>query len=388
MKKVIKDIQSFSNLEKSILIGIAGLFLPFQYASVVIGALLVYAFFKGNLIQCVKEQRGAIWLYAFVLLEIIVSLWYKNWIGVLNSFGFLGMALFIAYYRKILNPKLFQYILSEIILLSILAAGYGLYEFKIVSEKNGYSFFDFKILEKPKDRINSIFKNANFYATICEFVIVIALYKMSRAKKIGFRIYYIGIIILNFFMMLLTGCRTALLPFLIVFIVFFLLSKEKVYFWFSLSIETIVGILVLLFPNLVPRFSNFATLNSRFKIWKTSFQAIKMHPLLGEGPQTYGFVYKSLHGHKAPHAHNIYIDSILSYGVIGTIIGLGYFMSIILEIKEYYMNEKDRYLFPMILCFFIIALIHGIMDCTLNFVTTGIIFMMIVNSCSQYKKNI
>ena len=145
MHRCIEDFKKFNSFEKSILIAVAGLFLPFQYASIVVGIVLVYALLKGDLIHSVKKQTGAIWLYAFVILQIIVSLFYQNWIGLLNAFGYVGIALFIAYYRDTINPKLFQYILSEIILLSLFAAAYGLYEFKIVSENSGYSFWDFKI---------------------------------------------------------------------------------------------------------------------------------------------------------------------------------------------------------------------------------------------------
>lgn len=388
MKTYIEDLKAFNSYEKSILIAVAGLFLPFQYASIVVGMVILYAVVKTNLLESVKKQPGALWLYSFIGLQIVVSLFYQNWIGLLNSFGYLGIGLFIAYYRQQLNPKLFQYILSEILLLSLFAAAYGLYEFKIVSENNGYSFFDFKIQEKPKDRINSTFMNANFYATICEFAIVFCLYKFIRTQAIHSRIMYLGIALVNFVMMLLTGCRTALLPFVFVFLVFFWQCKEKGWFCFSATAEGAALLLVSQFPKLIPRITNMKTFASRMKIWKTAKEAILMHPVFGQGPQTYGFVYKSLHGHKAPHAHNIYIDSILSFGIVGTILGVGYFVSLWKEIKKYKMHEEDKYVFPMILCFIVIALVHGLLDCTLNFVATGMIFMMILNSCSQFQKNI
>ncbi len=61
-----------------------------------------------------------------------------------------------------------------------------------------------------------------------------------------------------------------------------------------------------------------STFASRIKIWKTAFMCISMYPFFGWGPQTYKKFYPLVHGHKAPHAHNIYIDSIFSYGVVGT----------------------------------------------------------------------
>ena len=388
MKHYINEFQSFDSFEKSILIAVAGLFLPFEIAAVVLGIVIAYGCIKGDLLKAIQKQTGAKWLYAFALLQIVVTLFYQNWIGLMNAAGYVGIALFIAYYRDRLNPKLFQYIVSEIIILSLFAAAWGLYEFKIVSENSGYSFFDFKIQEKPEDRIHAMFMNANFYATICEFVIVFCLYKFIRTNKISMRISYLAIAFINFIMMLLTGCRTALLPFVFIFLVFFWQCKEKGWLMFSAVSEGAALLIVSQFPTLIPRITNMKTFASRVKIWTTAKEAIMMHPMFGQGPQTYGFVYKSLNGHKAPHAHNIYIDSILSFGIVGTCIGLMYFGSLWKEIREYKMWKEDIYIFPLILSFIIIALVHGILDCTLNFVATGIIFMMVLNSCSQFIKNI
>ena len=388
MKHYIEEFKHFDSFEKSILIAVASLFLPFELACVVLAIVILYGLKRGNLLQAIKKQPGAKWLYAFILLQIIVTLFYQNWMGFMNAFGFLGIALFIAYYRDHLNPKLFQYIVSEIIVLSLFAAAYGLYEFKIVSENSGYSFFDFKIQEKPNDRINATFMNANFYATICEFVIVFCLYKFIRTNKVSMRISYLVIAFINFIMMLLTGCRTALLPFVFIFLIFFWQCKEKGWLMFSAASEGVALLIVSMFPKLIPRITNMKTFASRVKIWTTAKEAIMMHPIFGQGPQTYGFVYKSLHGHKAPHAHNIYIDSILSFGIVGTCIGLLYFISLWKEIRQYKMWKEDIYVFPLILCFIVIALVHGILDCTLNFAATGIIFMMVLNSCSQFQKNI
>ena len=83
-----------------------------------------------------------------------------------------------------------------------------------------------------------------------------------------------------------------------------------------------------------------STFASRIKIWKTAFICISMYPLFGWGPQTYKKFYPLVHGHKAPHAHNIYIDSILSYGVIGTILVLCY--TFVLNKEIFTSNTRKR----------------------------------------------
>lgn len=77
-----------------------------------------------------------------------------------------------------------------------------------------------------------------------------------------FRIYYVITACLNFFMMLLTGCRTALLPFVFIFPIFFWADKKKWWFIASLVAESIVFVIVLFNPELVPRYDQMSALNS------------------------------------------------------------------------------------------------------------------------------
>lgn len=385
--QVKNDLIRFDSFERSILIAIAGLFLPFQFAAAVLSAILLYAAIKGNLIRDIKNQKGAIWFYSFCVLELGVSLGHHNWVGLLNVGGFILIGFFVAFYRKHLTPKLFQYVISELIFLSWFAGIYGLFEFQKVSVRKGYAFFDFVVQNSPKDRINSTFMNANFYATIIEFEIVFCLYKFIRTKKMGFRLYYVITAFFNFFMILLTGCRTALLPFLFIFPVFFWFDRKRNWFIVSMIAEMAVLVLVLMFPELIPRFDQLSTLNARFEIWYTALLAFTMHPWFGQGPQTYGFVYKMLKGHKAPHAHNIVLDTLLSYGIFGTLLLIGYAFSLWKEIYRSYKKNKDPAIFAMILCFFVIFFIHGLLDVTMNFLATGCIFMLIINSSKANEKS-
>lgn len=385
-ERVIYDLKHFSRNEKIILICIIALFLPFQYAAAFIAAILLYLLVSGQLIQCIKEQLGAKWLYSFIFLEIFVSLYWHNNIGLINSLGYLLIAFYIAFYRKNINPKLFNYIIHIYVFMSIFAAGYGLIEFNKISIRNGHSFFDFVIMDRPKDRINSTFMNANFYATMIDFFLIFCVYEFLRDDNLYKRIYYTLVALLNFGMLLLTGCRAALLPFVFIIPVFLWFHKKKKLFYAAMGVEITGGCMVILNPGLIPRIEDFGTVSSRFKIWKTAVKGILAHPLLGMGPQTYGFIYKSYNGKKAPHAHNIYLDSLLSYGIIGTGLLLGYLYSLFKEIWSIKDSKQAPLFYPMIICFILSALVQGLVDVTLNFLVTGTTFMMIMNSASMYLK--
>lgn len=388
MKQLIlntkRDLCAFNIYEWAILLSCLGLFLPFQYAAAVIAVMLLFFLFKGKLIPALRQQKGKGFLYGFIILEAIICLFYKNTIGLINTAGYLLIGLFIAVYRRYLTPKLFQYILETMILMSWLAALWGLIEFNRVSTRSGYAFFDFVIQNKPKDRINSTFTNANFYATMCDFFILFCLYEYVNNRRIGHRIYYVITSLLNLFMLLLTGCRTALLPFLVIFPIFFGLARKRKLFILSIGMELSALILLLVFPHIIPRAGEMSTLYSRFKIWMGALTLIAMNPLFGRGPQTYGLMYKQMHFHKAPHAHNLLLESLTSYGLVGTYLVCRYFWVLIKEALSIYGRNRYSSQFALIICFFVTACILGLLDFTLNFLVTGTTFMMVVNSAGMY----
>lgn len=385
LKCTLTSIKKLNNLEKAILLSVTSLFLPYQFSAVVLGLVVLYSLYTHQLIPSIKEQTGALWLYGFIGLELVVSCFYQNTIGILNTFGILLIGLFIAIYRKALTPQLFSMIILEVLLLSWLAAGYGLYEYYKICTRNQLNMWEWKVLSRPKNRINSTFMNANFYATMIEFFLVFCLYQWSINKNKVSQLFCIATAALNVFMLRLTGCRTAFLPLVVLLPLYFLISKEKFWLKISLGVEALGLVLVRIIPSLFPRSGQFSTLSSRIKIWKASIQGILEHPLFGQGPQTYTLVYQRLNAKKAPHAHNIYLDTLLSYGIVGTLILLGYFWNLIKETWALYRTKKNLAICAMIACFYAIALIHGLLDVTLNFLPTGCLFFMILNSSSPFE---
>lgn len=384
MKELKQTFQSLNRYEWALLAGTIALFLPFQFAAAGLVLILFFFLFSGKLFGSLRNQTGAPWLYGFVVLELAVSAFYGNWMGFLNAAGYLLAGLYIAVYRQYLTRPLFTIILEVMIAMSWLAAFWGLVEFQAVSARKGYDFFDFVIQNSPRDRINSTFMNANFYATMCVFFILFCLYEYLRHRRISLRLYYVVTALLNFFMLLLTGCRTALLPFLFIFPVFFGFAGKRKLFAFSIGMEILALILVLTFPELIPRGSNLSTLFSRIKIWDGAVVLIQMHPLLGMGPVTYGFMYKTMGFHKAPHAHNLLLESLTSYGLAGTALITVYFIRLLRETMA--IMQEHPTTFSLIICFYLTALVLGLLDFTLNFPVTGITFLMVANAACMWKQ--
>ena len=377
-------VKEFNFDEKMILLATLFLFLPYQIASIGIACILVQALCRHKLVDALKQQTGALFFYSFVGLEFVVTILHANWNGFGNVWLFVLIGLYGAYYRKSVTKNCFEKMCDLIVALSVLAAIYGLYQFNQISIANGRTFLEFHIFNSPTRRITSTFMNANIYAMVIDFVCVICMYRFVKNENILYRIFYFIVALFNFFVLYLTGSRTALLPFVVIFPIFLYCIRWKKLFITSIVLELCVCGLVFLKPNLIPRISDMSTFASRIKIWKTAFLCISMHPFFGWGPQTYKQFYPLVHGHKAPHAHNIYIDSILSYGIMGTLILLAYIFLLNKEIFTSNTRKENPALFGMMMCFIAIVLIYGLLDCTLNIVATGMLCFIILNSACMY----
>ena len=370
--------------EKMILLATAFLFLPYQIASVGIACVLIQALCRHKMVDAIKNQTGAILYYHSNVSKIIVSIFHSNWTGFGNTWLFVLIGLYGAYYRRSITKSTFEKMCDLIIILSVFAAIYGLYQFNQISLANGRTFLEFHIFNSPNRRITSTFMNANIYAMVIDFVCVMCMYRFVKNDNILCKICYFIIALFNFFVLYLTGSRTALLPFVVIFPIFLYCVRWKKLFITSIVFELGICGLVFLKPTLIPRISDMSTFASRIKIWKTAFMCISMYPFFGWGPQTYQKFYPLVHGHKAPHAHNIYIDSILSYGVVGTVVLLAYTFVLNKEIFTSNTRKENPALFGMMMCFIAIVLIYGLLDCTLNIVTTGTLCFIILNSACMY----
>lgn len=99
---------------------------------------------------------------------------------------------------------------------------------------------------------------------------------------------------------------------------------------------------------------------------------------------TYFHIYKQYGGHPTQHAHNVILDPILSHGVIGVLIMGVYFGSNLKEIYRLFVRRIDLRLCSLIVACILTVLIHGMLDYTVYWVQTGLLFLLILSSSSIY----
>lgn len=380
----------FTHHQRYIIVAVFSMFLPFYMCGGILIFLTLRLLWKGEIQEAYRQIPKSRFIIYFSLLSAIVSLFYQNYYGFVCSIGILVILSFVLYYRIHIDSRLFEYITNCIIVLSIFAALYGLIEYIGILNSYNIDQFEIMIFNRPQDRINSVFFNANYYAMMIEFFVCLTFYKILKIKDIKLEwkkfIYYVAVIGLNLFVLLLTACRTAWPALAGGILIMLIVDKHHKTCACILALVIVACIYFLLNPSKFPRVDNIvAYFMTRAGIWEVAIQNIITHPLFGEGPMTYMHIYPLYHGHPTEHAHSIYLDPLLCFGIVGLLTIAPYIYSNIQRLYRLWKLKVDKTLVALIVSFTVMIFIHGILDYTIFFVQTGFLYLLIVSSFDVHK---
>ena len=384
MERLKETFCKMTKEEKMIFMVVVSIFLPFYITVIVLLGTLFYLAWDKQLVSAVRQVPRSKFAIGFCLLAVIISACYQNWLGVLCSFGILVLLLFVFFYRTRITKTFFEFLLNVCCVMSVVCVVWGFIEYAEIAHRLDFSVWSFQVNDEPENRVHVGFFNANYYAMMLEFVILICIYKITQCAMFKHAIKYIAVILLNMMMLYLTGCRTAWVPFFVTVPLMFFMTRRYGYLGLSFGMIGGCSVLVLMFPSLFQRMDILEDFSKRANIWKVAIQGICDHPLLGEGPLTYMHIYKQYQGHPTQHAHNVFLDPILSHGIIGVLIIGVYIVSNIKEVIKLYTKRLDIPLCALIVCFILTVLIHGLLDYTIFWIQTGLLFLLVLSASSIY----
>lgn len=380
----------FTHQQRYIIVAVLSLFLPFYMCGAVILFLTLRLMWTGEIQNAYHRDKKNKFIFIFCFLSIIVSLFYKNYLGGVVAFCILIALLFVSYYKAHITPQLFNFISNIIIVLSVFGALYGLIEYIGILNSVNIDQFELIIFNKPQDRINSVFFNANYYAMMIEFFICLTFYKILKIKNVKKEFqkffYYILVICINLFMLILTGCRTAWPTLAAGILVMLIVDKHYKTCACIFTCVLFIGLFFLMNPSAFPRVDNIVSyFFTRTDIWKAAIEGIKDNLLFGQGPFTYHHIYHLYDGHPTQHAHNIYLDPLLSFGIVGLGVISPLVYSHLRSIYLLWKSKVNKTLTALIVCYIVMILVHGLLDYTIFFVQTALLFLFVTSSFDMYK---
>ena len=378
---VIEKLKSLSKQEGLLLGVILSIFLPFYLFVIIFISYLLWLVYTGEMKGILKRLSQHPVLLFFIAYSTAISLLAQNVMGVVSSVAMFLFAIFFYYYQSQLTPKFFRLTIEGILALSVFAAAFAALEHFQIVKKFDYTFLSPRMQVWHQNRAEVAFFNPNYYGIICCFCIMIGFYLISTTKLRWLRIFSMIAIFANLFGLNFTQNRTAF-PAIIFGAIIYLFTTIKNWraFWLSIGVFG-VGLAFLFSSDLGVRMGTLdSSMEERVSIWNAGMALFKQNPFWGEGPLTYMHSFPRIGAPYHEHAHSIYIDTILSYGVVGTVLlGIASATPVRMLIDMSQVPSK-RPILGLYLSFLTVVAVHGIFDLALFWIQTSFIFLLVMCS--------
>ena len=378
---VIEKLKSLSKQEGLLLGVILSIFLPFYLFVIIFISYLLWLVYTGEMKGILKRLSQHPVLLFFIAYSTAISLLAQNVMGVVASVAMFLFAIFFYYYQSQLTPKFFRLTIEGVLASSVLAAAFAALEHFQIVKKFDYTFLSPRMQVWHQNRAEVAFFNPNYYGIICCFCIMIGFYLISTTKLRWLRIFSMIAIFANLFGLNFTQNRTAF-PAIIFGAIIYLFTTIKNWraFWLSVGVFG-VGLAFLFSSDLGVRMGTLdSSMEERVSIWNAGMALFKQNPFWGEGPLTYMHSFPRIGAPYHEHAHSIYIDTILSYGVVGTVLlGIASSTPVRMLIDMSQVPSK-RPILGLYLSFLTVVAVHGIFDLALFWIQSSFIFLLVMCS--------
>lgn len=375
----VLDIKKLSFEEKLVFITSISLMLPYYIGATVLLLNFIYIVKSQKLDSFIVNSEENKWLMGFILYSFISCIIFQNYLGLLATFGVLVFFVFFIYNTRYLSQNLVESVLTAMILISsvwflntIFKAAYVFF----LSGEGVDGFLKFISF----NRADSVFFNPNYYGMVGDFMFLIGLKRYIENQDKGKRFLYGVYLLLAAMAVYLSGSRGAQIA--LIFGALTLSINLKDYKTTNLLILGItVGLgLVIVTGNMAN--TRLATVTQdyglRRSIWGSSIRFINKHMLIGAGPLGIQAVYDLIRSREVIHSHNILLDFLVNYGLIGLVLIYPFAQSIIDRVNKIRNSEQ----FGLIFALTVTILVHGIVDVTIFWHQTAFIYFLLVFSAA------
>lgn len=377
----IEKLKGLSSKELILLGIILSIFLPFYLFVVVFCLYVISLIFTGDMKSILQKMGEHPMLLLFLGYSTVISILAQNWMGLVASVGMFLFTIFFLHYQSILSHKFFRLILQLVLFGSVLSAVFASLEHFQIVKKFNYAFLSPNMQVWHQNRAEVTFFNPNYYGIICCFCIMIAFYLFTTTKLNWLKVFCVIAGFVNLFGLNFTQNRTAF-PAIIAGAIIYLFTTIKNWkaFWLSIGVFAI-GLSFLFSSDLGVRMGTLdSSMEERISIWDAGMALFKQNPFWGEGPLTYMHSYPRINAPYHEHAHSLYIDTILSYGIVGTILLVLSSVAPVRLMMDMSQESGKRPIIGLYLSFLTVVAVHGIFDLALFWIQSGFIFLLVMCS--------
>ena len=277
-----------------------------------------------------KYSKVNVWLLIFILIVGITAFTSISLEESLNI-ALVMIAFAFAYFiiiNTIENKKQFKSILYLFVIAAALSAVYGIYQY-IFGDVYSQAWLDAEMFEDIKMRVYSTFENPNVYGEYLILAIPIAVSLFWTEKGFWRKTFLLGIVAITTLAMVLTFSRGCWLGILLALAILAIIIDRR------FIILGLIGLMCLPFvlpDTIIQRFTSIGDMSDsstsyRVYIWMGSLAMLKDYWFsgVGLGETSFNTIYPlySYNNIQAPHSHNLFLQIVSQFGILGLIMFLG-----------------------------------------------------------------
>ena len=277
-----------------------------------------------------QYSKANVWV---LLLVLVVGISAMTSISLEESrnIGLLMIAFILSYFLMINIVETkgeFKFLLYVFIVSSVITAILGIYQY-ILGDVYSQAWLDSNMFEDIKMRVYATFENPNVYGEYLILTIPLIVSLFFTEKGFIKKLFLLGSFGITMLAMVLTFSRGCWLG-IILALGILLIMIDKRFIWLG-----VLGIAVMPFvlpETIMNRFLSIGNLNDsstsyRVYIWLGTLAMLKDYWFsgIGLGITSFNKIYPiySYNNVSAPHSHNLFLQIIVEYGMIGLIVFLG-----------------------------------------------------------------
>lgn len=376
---MLERFKNYDMDEKLIIITCIAMYLPFYIGFAFLAFNLFYYIYTNQIGKIVKEIARTKFLFVFIVYSIVVSVIHQNSYGLMASIAILIFCMFFLFYRNKLTKTLFKDSIRVIVIMTGLTFIATIAKYGILFLQNDMSLMALAEYSAENREISNYF-NSNYYAMVCEMMIIVTGYLAHKSKKKIHRVLYICLTILAFGALILTGSRSGLATAVLLLVLMNLkLTKTKIG-WIEVGIALFIGINIIGETGLFPRFGTMEhAVGLREKIWREALRIIDQNWLTGVGPLGIYSEVHSIGSRVVHHSHNIILDGLVNFGVMG----IALIFPFAKRIRDEVHHAKKSPYYTVILFLTAVIIIHGMVDVTIFWHQTAFIYFVFAISMGK-----
>lgn len=273
-----------------------------------------------------KHYKINSWIFAF---SIVIAISAMISISMAESIKIaMLMIAFVLFYFVVINTittkKELKIILYAISIVGALTAVFGIYQY-IFGDVYSQAWLDDDMFENIKMRVYSTLENPNVYGEYLLLILPMMASLFWTEKGFKKKLFLFALVCISGLALILTFSRGCWLGILFAFAILAIIIDKRFIF---LGIAILLLLPFILPETIINRFMSIGNMNDtstsyRVYIWMGTLAMLKDYWLsgVGMGITSFNTIYPlySYNNISAPHSHNLYLQVIVEYGIVGFI---------------------------------------------------------------------